>query len=209
MGRSPPPAPAVVPGWPAAERLRTRAGGNQLEHLGLGEPPTQPGSWALHRGARRGLARARPGTFTDPLAATRLALRCLARRVRDLEGEIALLEAELDPLTEKAAGGSVRRLRAALGGADARSPVNRRHRADHARSGGGGRHHDLLARARRDASVPGDLRRTAGGNSGGRIHRGRRLGSRLLALQAGDSPSPLGPGGHPSDLLAPSPTSVE
>ena len=42
-------------------------------------------------------------------------------------------EAELDPLTEKAAGGSVRRLRAALGGADARCPVNRRHRADHAR----------------------------------------------------------------------------
>jgi len=167
MGRSPPPAPAVVP------RV---AGGRTVPNASRWEPAGPPRPWRTTYAARlRGLcteelvevcARARPGTPTDPLAATRLALRCLAQRVRDLEGEIALLDAELDPLTEKAAGGSVRRLRAALGGADARCPVNRRHRADHARGGGGGRHHDLLARVRRDASVPGDLRRTAGGKIG-------------------------------------------
>jgi len=153
MGRSPPPAPAVVP------RV---AGGRMVPNASRWEPAGSPRPWRTTYAARlRGLcteelvevcARARPGAPTDPLAATRLALRCLAQRVRDLEGEIALLDAELDPLTEKAAGGSVRRLRAALGGADARGPVNRRHRADHARGGGGGHHHDLLARVRRDTS---------------------------------------------------------
>jgi transposase len=45
----------------------------------------------------------RPGQLTNPLAGAKLSLRCLARRIKALEGEIALLDAELDPLTTAAA----------------------------------------------------------------------------------------------------------
>src|SRR5260370_7906485 len=116
MGRGPPPAPAVVPGGRRPSGSEREPVGTSWNTSALENDLRSQASWALHRGARRGLARARPGTFTDPLAATRLALRCLARRVRDLEGEIALLEADLDPLTAKAPARSLRRLHAPLGG---------------------------------------------------------------------------------------------
>lgn len=47
--------------------------------------------------------RFRPGEVTDTLAGAKLALRCLARRVTDLDAEVALLDDELDPLTQAAA----------------------------------------------------------------------------------------------------------
>lgn len=56
-------------------------------------------------------ATARPGEIRSPLGATKLALRCLAKRINDLDAEIAGLDAELDPLTEAAAP----KLRAAFG----------------------------------------------------------------------------------------------
>jgi len=56
-------------------------------------------------------SRLRPGAVTSPLAGTKFSLRCMARRVKALDDEIALLDGELDPLTELAA----HELRAALG----------------------------------------------------------------------------------------------
>ena len=51
----------------------------------------------------RALARARPGTdLTDPLTATKTALRHLARRHQDLEKEIAELDAAILPLVRHA-----------------------------------------------------------------------------------------------------------
>jgi transposase len=70
----------------------------QLRHLRLGELVAT-------------CARLRSGEVRSPLAGTKLALRCLARRINDLDEEIAALDAELDPLTELAAP----ELRAAFG----------------------------------------------------------------------------------------------
>ncbi|MGH9072261.1 MAG: IS110 family transposase [Acidimicrobiales bacterium] len=57
------------------------------------------------------LAELRPGPLTTPLAATKLALRCLARRHQLLDQESVALDLQLDPLTQQAAP----RLRAMLG----------------------------------------------------------------------------------------------
>lgn len=48
-------------------------------------------------------SRFRPGELTGGQAAIKLAMRCLARRINDLDAEVALLDAELDPLTQAAA----------------------------------------------------------------------------------------------------------
>jgi transposase len=62
----------------------------QLRHLGLDQ-------------LLKVCSKLRPGAVTTPLAGAKFSLRCLARRIKDLDGEIALLDAELDPLTELAA----------------------------------------------------------------------------------------------------------
>jgi transposase len=51
----------------------------------------------------RTCARLRPGDVATPLAATKLALRSLARRLKDLEAEIKAIEPQLARLTAAAA----------------------------------------------------------------------------------------------------------
>ena len=75
---------------------------NQLKALLTTAPGPLRDLPARHRGSRALLTaclRLRPtGTLTDPLTATRTALRRLARRIRDLDTEIAQADHELDRL---------------------------------------------------------------------------------------------------------------
>ena len=202
MGKSPPPAPAVVPGWPVAERLRTRAGGNQLEHLGLGERPTQPG---FVDSAPRSSSRSGQGTprYVHRPACrhqTGAALPGPARarsRGRDCPAgsRAGPADREGSRRVRSSASSCTWRCRRAISGEPTASSGPR--------SGWRWR-----ASSRPSRSCPPG--RIGAGRSSTNCWRqfGRANPSRTSSgipatrsLQAGDSPSPLGPGGHPSDLL--------
>ncbi|MEU1510531.1 IS110 family transposase, partial [Kitasatospora sp. NPDC005748] len=89
----------------SAVKARTQAM-NQIRGLLVSAPAVLREQLAgLERGALiRTLARLRPGTdLSTPLAATKAALRCLARRHQALDEEITELDAEIGPLVREAA----------------------------------------------------------------------------------------------------------
>ena len=88
----------------SALKARTQAA-NQIAHLVVTAPEALRAEMGALKTPQRveRAAQFRPGDLDDPIAATKVALRCLARRHRELTGEIAELDDQLGRLTRECA----------------------------------------------------------------------------------------------------------